>query len=137
MRAWREHLARKIVRRRSEGWCEACDRRAATDWHHRQNRSQGGDWRPSNGMHLCRPCHRDITDPRDDTPRRNGWTIPRASDPSKERVWHARHGWCLLSDAGDITLLDRPVWAGGMQVRLDPRMPPGTAFITPIDPEDP
>lgn len=130
--------ARRLVEARSEGWCEACDRRAATDWHHRKNRSQGGKWAASNGLHVCRPCHEAITTDYDGTARRNGWTVSPTAVPSRERVWHARHGWCLLSDAGDITLLDTPVWSGGLPVVLDPRVPHGTAYLMPIRrPEEP
>lgn len=110
-----ERRARRLVRERSGNWCETCDRRPAVDWHHRQNRSQGGGWTAANGLHLCRPCHAFITE-HPDAARRHGWTVPRASDPTRERVLLARHGWSLLSLAGDITPIDRPVrddpWIG-------------------------
>lgn len=142
---WSERRGKKIVRERSGGWCEGCDRRPAVDWHHRQNRSQGGGWNPSNGMHLCRPCHRFVNHYPERARNDLGWSIRRAADPTRERVWLARHGWCLLSDAGDITPLDRPVWDPwigqppelfGMPVVVDPRLPPDTALIMPIDREE-
>ena len=121
--------------------CEGCDRRYATDWHHRQNRSQGGGWRASNGMHLCRWCHGWVGD-NPVSARERGWSIRRAADPTRERVWLARHGWCLLSDAGDVTPLDRPVWDPwigqppdelfGLPVVVDPRIPRDTAYLVPI-----
>lgn len=104
-----ERRARRIVARRSGGICEACDRRPAVDWHHRCGRAQGGRWCPSNGLHLCRQCHEWVTT-HPTAAREYGWSVRRAAEPSRERVWLPRHGWALLSTAGDVTRLDRPIW---------------------------
>lgn len=59
-----EQRARLIVYGRSGGVCEVqvvCAGTRATEWHHRVNRSQAGEWWPSNGLHACHPCHAWIT----------------------------------------------------------------------------
>lgn len=41
--------------------CEHCGNWTKSyQMHHRQFRSRGGDWRPSNIIELCRKCHRRI-----------------------------------------------------------------------------
>lgn len=62
-----EGLARRIVYARSGGLCEpripdAGCRHTGAQWHHRKRRSQGGRWTPSNGLHICLPCHDYVTD---------------------------------------------------------------------------
>ncbi len=49
---------KKVVRRRSMGWCEmpGCTR-AADHFHHRLLRSQGGPGIAENCLHLCGHCH--------------------------------------------------------------------------------
>jgi hypothetical protein len=100
-----ERIARRIVRRRSGGWCEVCDRRRATEWHHRINRSQGGEWRASNGLDTCSACHLHITT-NPHAARQQGWHLYPGEHPAAMRVWLARRGWCLLSDPGDVTPVD-------------------------------
>lgn len=51
-----EATCRPIVRARSGGSCELCGH-PAVQQHHRRNRSQGGEWAPSNILHLCVRCH--------------------------------------------------------------------------------
>lgn len=58
---WTEALTRDHVQGRSMGWCEWCGKEHGTDMHHRRNRSQGGEWHPANIVHLCRDCHRWVT----------------------------------------------------------------------------
>jgi hypothetical protein len=102
-----ERRARRIVYARSGGWCEVCGGRGATQWHHRKNRSQGGKWTAANGLHLCAPCHTHITH-HPIAARDNGWSVLSGHDPAASRVRLAhRPGWCLLSDAGDVTETDR------------------------------
>lgn len=127
-----ESKARELVYARSGGWCEArisglCYGRAAS-WHHRRNRSQGGRWVASNGLHTCGSgttgCHGALTNP---PPGRrpefedNGW-ITTAEDPSRVRVlvpvhlvpWHhtlpkdQEQVWVLFTDDGRY----RPVGEG-------------------------
>jgi|SRR6516162_11568808 hypothetical protein len=49
---WNERTTRLAVPGRSGGRCEYCGV-AATNMHHRINRSQGGLWTPANILHLC------------------------------------------------------------------------------------
>jgi hypothetical protein len=103
--AWTEARGRRVVYRRSGGWCETCDRAAGVEWHHRINRSQCGTWEPSNGLHVCRPCH-DWIGWRPISAMERGWHLEPHEDPRTARVWLARRGWCLLSNPGDIDVLD-------------------------------
>lgn len=91
--------ARALVAQRSSGLCEMCRRAEATDWHHRKNRSQGGEWTPSNGLHLCRNCHRVVTE-QPYAARRWGWAVPRSSDPVLVPVRLLHLGWVYLDDQG-------------------------------------
>lgn len=105
MRLTGERRARRIVAARSGGWCEACDRRVAAEWHHRVNRSQGGRWCPANGLHLCSPCHTWVSHHPVSAMAR-GWHLDPCENPARARVWLARHGWCHLGTGGDVTPLD-------------------------------
>lgn len=58
---WNETLTRAAVKARSGGRCEWCGLEA-TDMHHRVNKSQGGWWSPANIVHLCRACHKTVTE---------------------------------------------------------------------------
>jgi hypothetical protein len=51
-----EQKCRLIVRERSGGICELCPH-LAVQCHHRRNRSQGGQWCPSNILHICVADH--------------------------------------------------------------------------------
>lgn len=98
-----EGEARTIVRARSGGVCEKCGRNEAIHWHHRLNRSQGGTWHPSNGLHLCLTCHLEM-DGSDEELFANGWRI-HSSDKrpyTKIPVKHWLHGLMLLDDRGDF-----------------------------------
>lgn len=57
-----EARARELVAVRCGGTCEMCGRAAATDWHHRKPRSQGGQWTADNGLYLCREDHTWVTE---------------------------------------------------------------------------
>ena len=97
-----ELLARQIVPIRSGGWCETDGVSPASDLHLRQRRSQGGDWSPSNILHICRHCHDIIT--RTITPKsRGGWVVSGYEDPADVPVLLYRHGWVLLRADGSIT----------------------------------
>lgn len=76
-----EASARKLVYARSGRVCERCSSARATEWQHRKNRSQGGLWEASNGLHLCTSCHRYVTDhPAESTAK--GWTVPSWCTPA-------------------------------------------------------
>ena len=75
-----ERTARRGTRTRSGGICERCGRRRACEWHHRKNRSQGGEWSLANGCDLCTPCHSWIGD----NPAASytlGWLVPNGATP--------------------------------------------------------
>lgn len=98
-----QKLARALVYERSQGVCEVCGRARATNWHHRQNASQGGLWCPSNGLHVCGSgttgCHGMITvNPR--IARERGWSVPSWGNPIETPVFLAGQGWVLLKDDG-------------------------------------
>lgn len=120
--------ARRFVYARSGGQCEVrilgvCLGRA-TNWHHRINRSQGGLWLPSNGLHVCgsgtHGCHGALTVPQGRRAEFNGlgWTIaPHYERGQLSRVlvpaarfpvyrWQAHAfgpEWVFLDDEGGIT----------------------------------
>lgn len=100
---------RKYVYLRSSGACERCGLRCAVHWHHRLNRSQGGTWHPSNGLHLCLGCHK-MMDGSEPVLFERGWRIksydkrPYAEIP----VLHWQFGWVTLDDHGVLHLTERP-----------------------------
>lgn len=49
---WPKRVA-DIIHTRSDGICEGCNRRPATEMHHRQYASRGGKSTVQNGLHLC------------------------------------------------------------------------------------
>lgn len=98
-----EELCRKIVKERSEGLCEVCGKRRATDMAHRLARSQNGKWTPSNILHACRDCH----EGNHDNPLNafeNGWHLRSGSDPLECPVLLASSNgeqtWYLLKNDG-------------------------------------
>jgi hypothetical protein len=105
-----EESARDLVYQRSHGVCEiqlpgVCLGRA-TNWHHRQGRGQGGEWRASNGLHVCGSgttgCHGAVTNTNGRRAEyvRNGWIVGRNQDPAKVSavVWPV--GRVFLLDTG-------------------------------------
>lgn len=104
-----EREARRIVRARSGGVCEVCGRERATNFQHRQNRSQLGDWTASNGLDVCGTgttgCHGRIhQNPRISYER--GWSVRSTASPAVTPVWLASRGWSLLDDAGGVTPIE-------------------------------
>lgn len=100
--------ARQLVYARSHGICEKCSSSRATDWHHRQNRSQGGKWTPSNGLHLCTLCHRFITENPDDA-YSHGWSVRGSMNPAHMPAYLATSSgrvWMYLHDDGTASLAD-------------------------------
>lgn len=94
-----EHHARRVLATRSDGVCETCGRRRATDYHHRQNRSQGGTWSPAAALHLCRRCHHTVTT-HPEAAYRHGWLVYRGDDPAQVPV-------LLATEFGEIAVLLR------------------------------
>lgn len=98
---------RTLVAARSGGLCEICALAPAREWHHRKNRSQGGTWAASNGMHLCSADHAWITE-HPEQAAANGWTVKSYEDPSAEPVLR-RGKWMLLDDSGGMYAMDGEV----------------------------
>lgn len=78
----------------------------ATNFQHRKNRSQGGEWSASNGLDVCgqgnatgchgfihqNPNHADAL----------GYYVRRGEDPATTPVKLFAHGWALLDDDGQV-----------------------------------
>lgn len=99
-----QHRARALVAARSNGLCEICALSVAREWHHRKNRSQGGTWAASNGMHLCAADHAWITEHPAEAAR-TGWTVRSRQDPAEVPVLR-RGKWVLLDDEGGVTAVE-------------------------------
>jgi hypothetical protein len=99
-----ETSARRLVAARSQGVCEACGQRPASEWAHRVGKAQGGPWSADNGLHLCGPdgchlwCHHNP-----EAARALGWMLLRSQDPLTVPVQHARYGLVLLTADGGWT----------------------------------
>ena len=103
-----EKVARKLVAERSGGVCEICGANRATNFQHRVNRSQGGAWSASNGLHACGSgttgCHgRMHHDPAEAYAL--GWSVKSWQDPASTPV-RTSHGWVLLDDEGGRTAVN-------------------------------
>jgi hypothetical protein len=100
-----EKPAREAVYSRSGGNCEIRLRGVCTgqgqEWHHRKNRSQGGPWSASNGLHACRKCHAAVTDTRPEY-KAAGWCVEQWQVPAEVPVL-IPFGWVLLDDHGCFT----------------------------------
>lgn len=97
-----ESRGRRLVYARSTGLCEAaadgCEVRAR-EWQHRKNRSQRGTWAPSNGLHVCRACHRWIhANPT--AARGLGWMVWSFEDPAEIPVMRWQLPVLLDDDGG-------------------------------------
>jgi hypothetical protein len=97
--------ARKTVKTRAKmdteyALCERCGYVWGEEWHHRQNRSQGGKWDPSNGLWLCSPCHKRVTEHPAEACTW-GWSVRGWMDPElMPVVMPRRGGWVWLDDDG-------------------------------------
>lgn len=128
-----EDTAREVVYARSGRVCERCGHARATEWHHRKNRSQGGLWEGSNGLDLCTPCHRTVTDTNGHREEYEamGWIVPGWQDPAAvpAYIWH--HGvrrMYLLDDEGGVVPAPFP--------ESDPRHPDDIPWSPPAAPLD-
>lgn len=97
-----EMAARRLVRERSGGICEVCGAARATNYQHRKNRSQGGQWSAANGLDDCGSgttgCHGFIHA----NPAKSyaaGWSVKGAFDESSTPVRTVR-GLVLLDNEG-------------------------------------
>ena len=128
-----EKKAKGLAKKRSGGDCEVvipglCDYRGV-DFHHRLFRSQGGKWEIVNGLYVCRPCHRALTDTngRRSEYERNGWIVPSYGDPASTEVLmfhNQRLDWWLLQEDGTAVLAPFPKGVEGHPDDLEvPRSP--------------
>jgi hypothetical protein len=92
--------------------CELCALARATNWHHRKNRSQGGQHVRSNALHLSGSgttgCHGMVTE----SPERayeRGWSVRSGFDPAEVPVLYGGD-WAFLADDGRVF---RPARAQG------------------------
>lgn len=105
-----EKHGRDVVYPRSGGWCEiqlagVCAGRAC-QWHHRLNRSQGGTWAASNGLHVCVPCHVYVTDGARAEAKAKGWAVAPGITPPAAVPVLRRGQWVLLDDEGGIAAVE-------------------------------
>lgn len=107
---------RTLVYARSGRVCEiqvedVCTGRAS-QWHHRKDRTQGGTWHASNGLDVCPPCHRFVTEDRGDATKGPGWAVEPWRDPLAVPV--LRRGlWVWLDNDGGFTAVGVSVGAEG------------------------
>jgi hypothetical protein len=127
-----ESTGRELVMLRDAGVCVRCHRVDpvfGVNHDHRKNRSQGGDWAPSNGQLLCGSgttgCHGFVTtNPK--AAMDEGLSVPSWADPL---IWPGRRWvrdgmgvtrpiWCLYRDDGtwdqitDDNAMERMTGAG-------------------------
>lgn len=103
-----EATGRRLLVERSGGICEAGADGAATDAHHRFNRSQGGLWTPENLLHLCRFHHAWITE-HPAGAKLKGWALDQGMDPVTQPVFMARWGYVLLTRDGQLIQTRTPL----------------------------
>lgn len=105
-----ERRARKLVRARSGGVCEICGRARASNFQHRQNRSQSGAWTAENGLDACGTgttgCHGRIH-AFPSVAYERGWSVRSGHDPADVPVWLAGRGWSFLTPDGDVVPAER------------------------------
>jgi hypothetical protein len=109
-----ESTGREIVMLRDKGVCVRCrrvDPVFGVNHDHRKNRSQGGDWAPSNGQLMCGSgttgCHGFVTS-HPKAALAEGYAVPSWGDPAEwpARRWiktdngTVREGWVLYDDDG-------------------------------------
>lgn len=102
--AWNEPKTRSAVRQRSDGWCEVCGLSVAQEMHHRKNRSQLGAWTPANILHLCSPCHLEITT-HPQASCKLGHSV-RSHELPEEVPTFYRGEWLRLDNLGNLTPME-------------------------------
>lgn len=88
--------------------CECCGEWCVPEHHHRQYRSRGGDWRPSNIVALCGLCHHQVTTCHSGWARELGLAVSQWASPEQVAlvVWY-EHRPIYLDNNGGYVLLDR------------------------------
>ena len=94
--------AKKTIRERSGGVCEACGKVPATQVHHRLYKSRGGRGNVANGLAVCGfgnagGCHGIAHTAKGE---QQGWSIRSGFYPLKVPVSHATHGLVTFDDDG-------------------------------------
>lgn len=97
-------LAYQLVKSRSFGLCEICGVKRATEVHHRQYRSRGGQDTAQNCIHVCGwggtlGCHARAHNDSENTA--NGWAVPSGFDPARIPVLY-RGQWMKLTGDGGL-----------------------------------
>lgn len=100
-----EKECRRIVKERSEGFCERCCRGTALTLHHRKKRSQGGGWTAANCVMLCGHgtvgCHGWV-EHNPDAAALTGWHVRPWDEPSEVRVLYRGSDWAYLLSDGKV-----------------------------------
>ena len=96
-----EDECRKIVKQRSQGMCEICERNYASDMAHRVAVSQRGKWEPANILHACRFCP-SYNHAHTKEAYEKGQHLKYGSDPLSEKVLLG-NTWYLLGNDGSKT----------------------------------
>lgn len=97
-----EREGRRLLAQRSGHVCEMGGSEAATEAHHRRNRSQGGTWSVTNLLHLCHKHHAYVTT-HPQAAREQGWAVPSTRNPADVAVWVAGREYVLLDELGGMT----------------------------------
>jgi hypothetical protein len=112
--SWDEESTRPAVQGRSGGICEYCLHRLAQDMHHRKSLGVGGTWHPANILHLCRICHRFITE-HPNWARSLGLIVRSIEDPSQRPV--TRENGDQFQPSDEVA----PPFPKGLKKRAAPR----------------
>ncbi|WP_326565108.1 HNH endonuclease signature motif containing protein [Amycolatopsis rhabdoformis] len=103
---WSEDAGKKALKRRSS-CCERCGSGGPLEWHHRKNRSRGGEWNPANGLRLCALiCHPFVTQ-NPEAARAGGWSVLGSQDPAAVPFEHFSWGLVRITDDSDTYHLVR------------------------------
>lgn len=88
--------------------CEYCGTWGNLERHHRQFRSRGGDWRPSNIILLCGQCHHLVTVAHNGWAREAGLWVSQWAKPEEVPVyvWYAE-SFVLFDNDGGCTKVDK------------------------------
>lgn len=100
-----EKLCRKVVKERSEGFCERCCRSGALSMHHRKKRGQGGPWSPENIVAVCGSgttgCHGWI-EHNPDAAASEGFHVRPWQEPAEVPLLRRGSDWVLLTKFGSL-----------------------------------